>query len=91
MSNVPTPAKVAVLPAAKLLPPTLNCVTLSALPSTSLSFASTLPDCGWSSSPVAVSARATGASFTGVTFSVSVLGAVSKAPALSCTLKPKLA
>ena len=43
------------------------------------------------SEAVAVSATATGASFTGVTFSVNVLGVVSKAPALSCTLKPKLA
>ena len=91
MTSVPTPAKLAGLPAANVLPPITNCVTVSVLLSTSVSFASTLPESGVSSSAVPVSALATGASLTGVTFSVRVLGVVSKPPALSCTLKPMLA
>ena len=64
----------------------LNCVTLRALPSTSVSFASTLPDCGASSNPTPTSFTATGASLTGVTFSVIRFGSVSNPPAVSCTL-----
>ena len=50
----------------------LKLVTLSGVPSTSLSLASTLPAIGVSSAPDFVSLAATGASLTGVTASVSV-------------------
>ncbi len=75
----------------KVLPPIVNCVTAMLGPSTSMSLPSTLPDTGVSSSVVDESLTPTGASFTAVTFNVSVLGAASKAPLLSCTLKLKFA
>jgi hypothetical protein len=67
---------------------------VSASPSTSLSLASSVAGASVSavsSSVLAVSIAATGASFTGVTSKRKVLGAKSKPPELSCTLKLKLA
>ena len=61
------PGSVAVLPAAKLVPPTLNEATARRSPSGSLSFVSRLPETGVSSAVLATSARASGASLTGVT------------------------
>ena len=85
------PASVAVLPAVYVVPAMTNWPTCNGVPSTSRSFASTLPVTGASSTAMTLSPIPTGASLTGVTFRVSVLGAVSKAPALSCTLNAKLA
>ena len=85
------------------LPPTIATVpcsgactltSVSGSPSASVSLPSseaTLSVTGVSSGVLCVSATATGGSFTGVTFRRSVFGVGSNAPALSCTLKVKVA
>ena len=70
--NVPTPGIV-------------NCVTLSGLPSTSVSFVSTLPVAGVSSVTATVSSTATGRSLTGFTVMLA-LAAGDVAPLLSVTV-----
>ena len=74
MTSEPMPGIEAVAPGANVpaMPAMLNCVTLSAWPSGSLSLASTLPASGVSSGVVALSGAAAGASLTGVTLIVSV-------------------
>src|SRR5260221_35561 len=72
MTSVPTPARLAVVPAAKVVPPTTNCVTVLDGPSTSVSLVRTLPDTGVSSNVVALSLTPIGASLTGVMVSVRV-------------------
>ena len=74
-----------------MVPLTTNWVTLSVSPSTSLSLVSTLPVAVVSSAMVLLSAFACGASLTAAMLKVMVFGVVSKAPALSCTEKSKLA
>ena len=84
-------------PARLTLPPTGACTLVmnKALPSTSVSLPSKAAGAMFSgvSSAIgaSVSVTASGASLTGVTLRVTVLGAASKAPAESCTLKVKLA
>ena len=97
--NVAAPAVAGMLwPAVTATPPKSSTplagraliVKLTTLPSISLPPSSTgMPAA--SSSPLAGVARATGASLTALTSIVIWFGAVSKAPALSCTLKLKLA
>ena len=83
----------AVAPAAKVpaTPATVNCVTLSALPSGSLSLASTLPVAALSSATDLVSATTVGASFAPVTVTSMVFDAVLSAlctTSVSCTVCP---
>ncbi|MFT3956295.1 MAG: hypothetical protein QM722_18510 [Piscinibacter sp.] len=87
--SVPTPPTIAVLPAAKVLPPNTKLLTVSAGPSTSLSLPSTLPVATLSSASVALSACATGASLTGCTVTTALTGD-DTAPSLSVTVKPML-
>ena len=84
------PDKLTVPPTA---PCTLAMVSVSPSTSTSLTSSALCAITAGVSSLVAgaVSALATGASLTGVTLNVTLLGALSKLPAESCTLNVKLA
>ena len=83
-TRVPTFGIVAVTPAVNVpeIPAILNCVTVIALPSGSVSLVKTLPFIGVSSGPVRLSSfAATGLSFTGVIVIVKLAAAI--APSLS--------
>ena len=63
----PTPGMFTIDPAAYVTPLIVNCVTVKAFPSGSVSFVNTFPETGVSSSVVTTSFTASGASFTGET------------------------
>jgi hypothetical protein len=73
MVNVPTPERMAVVPAAWSMPATTNSVTDRPALSTSESFVSTFPVCTVSSAPVLLSATTIGASFVPRMLTVMVL------------------